>query len=842
MKVIYLILTVIVFFQINSFASYIRNFPVTVYQPNGEQIDCFVSGDEYHNWYHDENDYTIIQHPQTGYYVYAISENNEIVASNYIVGEYDPQKLSLEKGVNISENTHQEKRDEFYRKYDEYFHYAPKTGTFNNLVVFIRFSDESEFTDNISYYDELFNSSSINANSLYNYFSEVSYDQLFITSHFYPSTGSTYVISYQDAHQRSYYQPFHLLSNPNGYITEAQRTSREHNLLKNAIQYIANEVPSSVNIDSNNDGLVDNVVFVVSGSPDGWSELLWPHRWVLYSESAYIHNKRVWDYNFQLRDFLDWSGNGVLCHEMFHTLGAPDLYHYSQDGLSPAGIWDLMASTTNPPQHMTAYMKYRYGEWIENIPEIISGGEYTLNPLVSSESNCYKIISPNSQIEYFILEYRKKEGIFESSLPGSGIIIYRINTNKDGEGNRNGPPDELYVYRPNGGATNNGDIAEAYFSSDVGRTEFNSSSNPSCFLSNGNDGAIDISNIGSAQSIISFYVNMTGDLVIWPGDANNDGIVGVPDVLPIGLFYGYTGPARNNGGCTWGARTVAEGWIPEEAAYADCNGDGIVDVADVLCIGINYGKTHGIMQKQIAKMEEGTDSYLWLQYYNKKGEPMNLSSIKSADEFYVAVNSSSINDAVGLSFNIKYDRGLIELSDEDQVLGKSFAEDALHLVKQVKQENTIEVGLSNLRGEVIEDEGELLRFKVVKKYKGAIAIGIEEIVGMKKDGSYFRIKAEENEVANGEKGEPITGYSVVNYPNPFNPSTIIEFRIPERSIVSLKIYNMIGEEVSEIIGGKELESGIYKYSWDASKLSSGIYIYRLIAEKETIAKKMLLVK
>jgi len=67
-----------------------------------------------------------------------------------------------------------------------------------------------------------------------------------------------------------------------------------------------------------------------------------------------------------------------------------------------------------------------------------------------------------------------------------------------------------------------------------------------------------------------------------------------------------------------------------------------------------------------------------------------------------------------------------------------------------------------------------------------------------------------------------------NYPNPFNPSTTIEFSIPEESFVELKVYNVLGKEVSTL-AYDTYSSGTYKVNFDASSLSSGIYISKLIA-------------
>ena len=80
-----------------------------------------------------------------------------------------------------------------------------------------------------------------------------------------------------------------------------------------------------------------------------------------------------------------------------------------------------------------------------------------------------------------------------------------------------------------------------------------------------------------------------------------------------------------------------------------------------------------------------------------------------------------------------------------------------------------------------------------------------------------------------------------NYPNPFNPSTNIKFAIPSGSDVRLKIFNTLGEEVIELIN-EYLDAGTYTYKFDASNLTSGIYIYSLQADGKQISNKMTLLK
>jgi len=82
---------------------------------------------------------------------------------------------------------------------------------------------------------------------------------------------------------------------------------------------------------------------------------------------------------------------------------------------------------------------------------------------------------------------------------------------------------------------------------------------------------------------------------------------------------------------------------------------------------------------------------------------------------------------------------------------------------------------------------------------------------------------------------------IQNYPNPFNPSTTIKFDLPKTSKVILKIYNIIGEEVENLVS-ENLSAGSYSYKWDAFNLPSGVYLYRLETEVFVKTKKMILMK
>ncbi len=87
-----------------------------------------------------------------------------------------------------------------------------------------------------------------------------------------------------------------------------------------------------------------------------------------------------------------------------------------------------------------------------------------------------------------------------------------------------------------------------------------------------------------------------------------------------------------------------------------------------------------------------------------------------------------------------------------------------------------------------------------------------------------------------------TEYSLAqNFPNPFNPSTTIKYALPKAGNVVLKVYDVLGKEVATLVNDFK-ETGRYQVEFDASKLSSGMYIYKLTSDKFTEVKKMMLVK
>ena len=498
-------------------AVYVEKMPVMQIQPNGDTLHFFVTGDECYHRYHDADGYTIVL-ALSGWWVYAEpNANGGIQPSSHPVGTINPATLGITPGLTITREEWEARRREWEIP-PQYRIPVAKTsgrnhGDFCNLVIFVRFADDTAYSRPLSDVNRMFSDSTEGNVSVYNYFKSASYNKIFVRTYYAPEPSGDRILSYQSPHPRDYYMPYTEV-NTIGYTSYSDRRNREFELLVGAVNYINDSfpVPTDYNLDCDNDGYIDNVNFVVKGPAAGWSDLLWPHKWNLYGHDVRINGKQVSTFNFALEGSGNqYFGTSTFCHEMFHSLGAPDLYRYNtRTDISPVGQWDLMATNSRPPQHMSAYMKYKYGNWIDSIPLITTPGTYTLHSVGDTFPDNIAYRFPSSEPDqYYVVEYRNTDNPNESQLPGKGLLIYRIDTRFNGNSEYDGAShfDEIWLFRPSSNsADENGMIGEAYFTPRRQRTEFSPSTKYYPYTSEGNpDCTFSISNISNPGTTISFY-------------------------------------------------------------------------------------------------------------------------------------------------------------------------------------------------------------------------------------------------------------------------------------------------------------------------------------------------
>ncbi|NUM77390.1 T9SS type A sorting domain-containing protein [candidate division KSB1 bacterium] len=341
---------------------------------------------------------------------------------------------------------------------------------------------------------------------------------------------------------------------------------------------------------------------------------------------------------------------------------------------------------------------------------------------------------------------------------------------------------------------------------------------------------------------------------VWPGDTNNDGIVNQADVLPLGLHWNRTGPARSGGSCAWSAQ-FASSWTPLAATYADANGDGIVNQADVLCIGLNWGRTHTAASSAPLVLADNTLAKVAFAEVFAEVVPAQLTP---GQEFILKIQAAEARNLFGLAFELQNDPPelLQILSAEPEAL---FGHEAL-LYSHLEESGNNGIGITRKNGQPgTQGAGAVIRLrgKISNEARlgDVITLTLNDVVAQNHEGHVGALSSSSLQVVVGaganlallRNSRTVTEYQLYqNYPNPFNPETMIAYDILEAGHVTLQIFNTVGQEVRTLIDETQ-SPGAYQVRWDGRNtfgqtLPSGIYFYRLQAGEFVQIRKMTLVQ
>ncbi len=239
-----------------------------------------MSGDEYFNYIHDADGYLIKKDEETGYYVYVDFVDGEITTStnNIVTNAMTINNLTAMSGAKITINDLPE--EYILDKYkddtteSDIQTYSNDTNnitnkfngkTFNNLVIFIEFADTvNEFPsqERFNFYSDVLNGSE---KSLKNYYKEITYNKTNVNNILYgvDENNQQVILRYRDSQERDYYKD--------------KKLNYRADLMHKAIDDVADKV-KGLNLDSNNDGIVDCITFIVEGEKGEWGSFFWNSR------------------------------------------------------------------------------------------------------------------------------------------------------------------------------------------------------------------------------------------------------------------------------------------------------------------------------------------------------------------------------------------------------------------------------------------------------------------------------------------------------------------------------------------------------------------------------------
>ncbi|MCH8327580.1 MAG: T9SS type A sorting domain-containing protein, partial [Candidatus Marinimicrobia bacterium] len=272
----------------------------------------------------------------------------------------------------------------------------------------------------------------------------------------------------------------------------------------------------------------------------------------------------------------------------------------------------------------------------------------------------------------------------------------------------------------------------------------------------------------------------------------------------------------------FGSTSADDNWF----APADLDGDGTVYILDYNTIVSNSG-TNG--EGPVFKVRTGENEAV-----------VNLLAISQiGDEYTFAIELSNLTSlhAYAAEMNINpQEWELVSFSDGMSSFGRSVALDMSSGYNW-----TFASALSGRGGDITSSEIEMLTFTLRASVSDPEPITIEEVTLVAGNGSASMA------LVSNPSDTPTEYVLSQNYPNPFNPSTTINFSLPESGQVKLAVYNLLGQEVRQLVSG-DLGAGNYRAIWSGMdntgrKVSSGLYFYRLVVDNRVIdTRKMAFLK
>ncbi|MEL7534062.1 MAG: T9SS type A sorting domain-containing protein, partial [Bacteroidota bacterium] len=342
--------------------------------------------------------------------------------------------------------------------------------------------------------------------------------------------------------------------------------------------------------------------------------------------------------------------------------------------------------------------------------------------------------------------------------------------------------------------------------------------------------------IGNASnlSLSPFSVDCIPGLV-FPGDTDHDQLCDLTDLFPIGIYYGFSGPARQNASLQWQGQ-IANDWADtlangQNIKHVDTDGDGIINLADTLAILLNYGLTHQNPRPAGSMTGDAKLSFASLPNTIMPDEVISL-------PVYLGTMDSSLEDLYGFFFEFDYDTSLIrdiKLSSTNSWFGTE-DNDMLGITRI--SAGRLGAVYVRIDGTDVDGYGEIgqLQITMASSLPDSFDISLISVrqAGIKRDESPINILGESlNQTiytsSVGVERSAIAGLQI--YPNPSEGKFVLQSE--QYLIEGLSLYNTNGQIL--------LKEAVGKYTWnaDVSHLPKGLYLLKVDTDSGVWQEKLI---
>lgn len=334
------------------------------------------------------------------------------------------------------------------------------------------------------------------------------------------------------------------------------------------------------------------------------------------------------------------------------------------------------------------------------------------------------------------------------------------------------------------------------------------------------------------KSTKTYFIYITNQLSeVWPGDANNDLIVDMQDLLPIGLAFGNTGPTRPSASSSWMAQTAPD-WAVSfinglDYKFADCDGNGLIDSFDTQAILSNYNLGHFKTSNKQQNSQTGPPLFM-----NPSVDTIMAGSTLQIPVF-LGSPTNVAGDVYGVTFSILYNSDYVVPGSASVTFDTCWLNDGagiITLFKELPAENRIDVGLTRINQVAINGNGELAVVSVVMQDDitgktdifAEVEFDFDNIKMIDANGFELPVNKQDTTIIIQDPVavEEINAQSPVQvYPNPANSKLFIESSL---DIEQITLYNSTGKIVHTQAGQQ-----VYASAIDVSHLPAGVYLINI---------------
>jgi len=359
-------------------------------------------------------------------------------------------------------------------------------------------------------------------------------------------------------------------------------------------------------------------------------------------------------------------------------------------------------------------------------------------------------------------------------------------------------------------------------------------------------------------------------IVVWPGDADNSGAadpadiaVEAADLLPIGLCFGVTGPARpGDFNIQWDPQNATIFDFPTDAsdpcqegaagstftnpAYADGTGDGVIDARDVLPIGVNFG----LARNQTGNGDpRSTSAPTVLAQRKRAAQTQSAASIRlpAPEEGATYPVTLALGEPAQRLFGTaarlrlpagRYDVEAVEagaLLDDGNLLSVSNY-DASTGVLEVAFTRKRGTPPAAGRGEIVQ-----ITLRATQSSSEPTTIHLDQVVASEVGQGTIAVAAPQISSPVALPDAPEVFSLQAPYPNPAARRATLSYQLPEAADVRMTLYDALGRTVAVLVD-QRMEAGAHEHVLTTGNLAAGLYFYRVDAGSHTATRKLTIVR